>query len=87
MNMAKVSAKRTTVEKIEIEFPDHYSWDDSVRGQIVDKLLLLQGYSNNTRGYDLYHNDEQVVLDAIRRLKELYCVADDILFLVTRAKI
>jgi hypothetical protein len=76
----QVSWRKTVVETVTEEVPDHFGSDSSKRGKIVDILI------GHERREDLYSDMENVVRGAIYDLTEAYNKATKILCLFCEPK-
>lgn len=74
-----VSYKKTTVQTVTREIPEHFSSDGSLSGRVVDVLLGPPNRkTERTRRDELFDDDEAVVEAAIRDLTEAYEMAEKI---------
>jgi hypothetical protein len=86
--------KRTfTVHKpteVNVEYPDYYEYDDTLRGKIVDAIVWRDEHTIRKYGTvrDRLFDTEMLpkVKDAIRELEEAYEVADRILSVLEKEK-
>lgn len=80
--MAVRTLKKTVVVDKEVNIPDHFGDDESVRGQIVDALLALDHFHPRGRGWpreDIWSDDFDVVNTALDRLETYYRRADAVI--------
>ena len=75
----KISFKKTETRTVTEDVPDEFGHDDSLRGKVVDALLLSYIYRGRTVRDRLYDDDADTVEGAVHLLRGSYALADCIL--------
>ena len=81
--MTKLSYKQVIEQTVELEVPDEYTYDESLRGQIADIIADVSNHKLGLRD-DLFSDEKYVIMNAIERLKDAYKKADAILELIKK---
>ena len=76
--MTTIRYKKVTETTVTKEIPDHFSYDDSPRGKVVDILLGEPSRRHGSKREQLYSDDALMVESAIYDLTRAYETATEI---------